>query len=79
MNLIDWICFFIYDPFRHFTAEPLKKQNLFLKVSTYFICFTMVLFPDSPAPEERRKERQWKQCKLNSNAGYIFIDFFLKW
>jgi hypothetical protein len=23
-------------------------------ISTYFICFTIVLFPDSPAPETRR-------------------------
>ena len=26
---------------------------------TYFICFTMVLFPDSPAPVNREEETRW--------------------
>lgn len=36
-------------------APPKCKTNINIHFATYFICFTMVLFPDSPAPVGRLK------------------------
>lgn len=52
-----------------------RDRNCF---STYFICFTMVLFPDSPAPEERRKQFEWQRMLSILTIFYWIATFCFK-
>lgn len=44
-------------------------MQLTARTLTYFICFTMVLLPDSPAPEKHKQTAVSKRVKGGTKAG----------
>lgn len=59
----------------------LLSQKSIIKTGegTHFICFTMVLFPDSPAPRKRKKkhDRRLAQCWRRWSLGRVWCHSWL--